>query len=74
MRKSVLGVSDQVQPHKMSRGLKFRIWEEGLHYLPCIFVFAYAKRRFSHDEAHIVNLLVSKVFILRLRGAVWHSG
>ena len=22
--------------------------------LICIFVFAYAKRRFSHDEAHIV--------------------
>ena len=41
MRKLVFGVSDQVQhnraeqPHKMARGLKFRIKkEEGLYY-PC---------------------------------------
>ena len=40
MRKPVFGVSDQVcinqavQPHKMARGLKFRILEvEGLYYL-----------------------------------------
>ena len=40
MRKQVFGVSDQVPhklgctPHKMARGLKFRIWEgEGLYYL-----------------------------------------
>ena len=41
MRKPVFGVSDRshtnqaVQPQKMARGLKFRIWEvEELHY-PC---------------------------------------
>ena len=40
VRKPVFGVSDQantnqaVQPHKMARGLKFRIYaEEGLYYL-----------------------------------------
>ena len=39
MRKQVFGVSDKsntnqaVQPQKMARGLKFRIWEvEGLYY------------------------------------------
>ena len=47
-----------VQPQKMARGWKFRIWKEGLYYLCsenkgadqlhsvqliCIFVFAYAK-------------------------------
>ena len=60
-----------VQPQKMARSLKFRITVvEGLYYpyskkalisctvtaqLICVFVFAYAKIRFSHDEAHIVN-------------------
>ena len=53
-----------VQPHKMARGLKFWIEEEEVLYYPysknkgtakliCVFVFAYAKCRFSHDEAHI---------------------
>ena len=48
----------------MARGLKFRIQKvEGLYYpcsenrgadqLICVFVFAYAKIRFSHDEAHL---------------------
>ena len=33
MRKPVFGVSNQVQPQKMARGLKFRIKEEeGLYY------------------------------------------
>ena len=52
----------------MARGLKFRIQKvEGLYYpcsenkgadqlrgyrLICVFVFAYAKCRFSHEEAH----------------------
>ena len=53
---------------KMARGLKVRIKEEeGLYYLCsenksvdqlrgkliCVFVFAYAKSRFSHDAAHM---------------------
>ena len=51
---------------KMARGLKFRIYdEEGLYYpcsgnkgaatakLICVFVSAYAKSRFSHDEVQI---------------------
>ena len=65
-----------VQPHKMARGLKFRIKEvEGLYYLCsankgadqlrgsacfadtaklfCVFVFAYAKSRFSRDMAQL---------------------
>ena len=48
---------------KLARGLKFRILvEEGLFYpysenvgadqLICVLVFAYAKSRFSHNEAH----------------------
>ena len=57
------------QLQKRARGLKFHIKQvtEGLHYmcsknkgadqvtakLICIFVFAYAKRWFSHDSAHI---------------------
>ena len=53
-----------VQLLKMASGFKFRIKiEEGLHYvektkalisimkLICVFVFAYAKRRFFHDSA-----------------------
>ena len=55
-----------VQPHKMARGLKFRIKEvEGLYYLCsktkgadqliCVFVFAYAKSRFSHNAAHLTS-------------------
>ena len=60
-----------VQSLNMARGLKFQIQKiEGLYYpcsenkgadqvtaqLICIFVFAYAKSRFSHDTAHIKNL------------------
>ena len=33
--------------------------------LICVFVFAYAKSRFSHDAAHIISL-VSKSKILSL--------
>ena len=57
-----------VQPQKMARGLKFRIKkEEGLYYLCsenkgakliCVFVFAYAKRWFSHDAAHMYMYFV----------------
>ena len=57
-----------VQPQKMARSLKFGIYEvEGLYFLCsenkgaaqliCIFVFAYAKNRFSHDAAHIVKVV-----------------
>ena len=56
-----------VQQQKMARGLKFRIrGEDGLYY-PCsetkgavgarlisVFVFAFAKSRFSHDEAQFI--------------------
>ena len=42
VRKPVFGVFDQVphtnqavQPHKMARGLKFRIYIEGALYYPC---------------------------------------
>ena len=53
-----------VQPLKMARGLKILIEEvEGLYYpcgenkdadqLICVFVFAYAKSRFSHDAARL---------------------
>ena len=60
-----------VQPHKMARGLKFRILEvEGLQYLCrenkgadqlriyCVFAFAYAKNRFSHDATQLVNVKI----------------
>ena len=60
MRKPVFGVSGQVcpnravQPQKMARGLKFPIYKvEGnlvLH------VYAHAKIRFSHGEAHFTHL------------------
>ena len=59
-----------VKPLKMARGLKFRIKQvEGLCYLCsetkgavtakliCVFVFANAKSRFSHDGAHIILIL-----------------
>ena len=57
-----------VQPQKMARGLKFRIYvEEGLYYpcsenkgamLICVFVFRiYAKSLFSQNEAHMSNFL-----------------
>ena len=57
-----------VQPQKMARGLKFRkkrdctirvaktkalISFAVTAKLICVFVFAYAKSRFSHDAAHI---------------------
>ena len=56
-----------VQPQNMVRGLKVRtLGAEGLYYpfsenkgavtakLICIFVFAYAKNRFSHNETYII--------------------
>ena len=57
-----------VQPQKMARSLKFRIKVvEGLYYpysenkganqLRSYFVFAYAKIRFSHNEAQISFLI-----------------
>ena len=53
-----------VQPQKIAGELKFRILKvEGLYYsysenivtaqLICVFVFAYAKSRFSHNEAQL---------------------
>ena len=44
MRKPVFGVSDLVR-HKPGCAVTAQ--------LICVFVFAYAKNRFSHDEAHI---------------------
>ena len=56
---------------EMARGLKFCVYEEEVLYYPssenkgadqltakliCVFVFAYAKRWFSHDAVHIENL------------------
>ena len=32
----------------------------------CVFVFAYAKSRFSHNEAHIVKLGCTGVYIIFL--------
>ena len=79
MRKRVFGVSDQVdtqravQPQKIARGLKFRIWEveefrvakakalisfEVTAKLFCVFVFAYAKSRFSNDEAQNMTYMM----------------
>ena len=69
VRKSVLGVSDLVchKPGCMVRGLKFRMKEvEGFYYLCsenkgttakliCVFVSAYAKSWFSHNEAHMYH-------------------
>ena len=70
------------QPQKMARDLKFWMWKvEGLYYvvktkvlisfavtakLICVFVFAYAKIRFSYDEAHINkgHVLLRRVFSL----------
>ena len=75
MRKSVVGVSNQVrhkpgcEAQKAARGLKFRIQEVKGSYpcsknkgadqlfgfrcqqLICVFIFAYAKSRFSHTMA-----------------------
>ena len=57
-----------VIPHKMTRGLKFRIQKVGESYYlcsenkdtdqlrsySCVFVFAYAKSWFSHNEAQLL--------------------
>ena len=68
-RKLVFGVSDQVQ-HKPgcaasedrwrldisdleSRGIALTT-KQKTNALICLFVFAYAKSRFSHDKAHIM--------------------
>ena len=52
--------TEPTQPQQIARGLIFQIYEvDGLYYaakmkvLICVFVFAYAKSRFSHDAAHI---------------------
>ena len=59
-RKPDFGVSDQdVQPQRMVRGLEFRIYKKRDGPISCAitmqricaFVFAYTKRRFSHDAA-----------------------
>ena len=69
-----------VQPQKMARELKFPILrEDGLHYWCsenkganqlrgyCIFVFAYAKKRFSYNEALILDaILVYGLLVLYL--------
>ena len=45
--------------------------------LICVFVFAYAKSRFSHDAAHVVSVRGDFLFllILRIGGVIllWHS-
>ena len=78
MRKPVFGVSDQVrnravQPKKVARGLKYRIYKvQRLFYvaktkaliscavmvqLICAFAFAYAKIRCSHYAARFALIL-----------------
>ena len=59
MRKPVFGVSDQV-PHKpgctaTEDGQRLEISDLGRRGIAlCVFVFAYAKSRFSHDAAHLL--------------------
>ena len=40
--------------------------------LTCVFVFAYAKSRFSHNEAHIVKLGFTGVYIIFFLFALKH--
>ena len=56
-----------VQPQKLAKGWKFRIYVAKTKeliscavtaQLICVFVFAYAKSRFSHDTAHCIILLI----------------
>ena len=85
MRKPVFGVptrshtNQAVQPYKITRGLKFRIYVKSRDctiyvaktksliscavtaQLICVFVFAYAKGRFYHNEAQLVLILSSIV-------------
>ena len=65
-----------VQLQKLARGLKFRIKKvEGLFYQcsenkgadQCVFIFAYAKRWFSHDAANYY------VTLLRIEPIIWAS-
>ena len=49
-------INQAVQPHKMARDLKFRLYCT-IHVAICVFVFAYAKIWFSHDAAHYVKPL-----------------
>ena len=67
-----LGPTNQaVQPQKMTKGLKFQVKEVEDMYvakskalislgltmqLICAFVSAYAKSRFSHDAAHLIEI------------------
>ena len=61
------GTNQAVQLLEMARGLKFCIYEVEVLYYPssenkatakviCVFVFAYAKRWFSHNVAQIMSL------------------
>ena len=60
------GLCPGCKPQKMARGLKFRfrkkrdctiyVGKTVNAQLICVFVFAYAKIRFSHDEAQIFCL------------------
>ena len=68
-----------VQPQKMTRGLKFRIYEVGELFYLCsgnkgahqirvysAFVFAYAKKkRFSHDAAEFLLYFLSLSLVLQ---------
>ena len=41
----------------------------------CVFVFAYAKSRFSHDEARIIPMdSITKILTLRLTSVASHVG
>ena len=74
MRKPVFGVSDQVrtnravQPRNIARSMISDLGSRGIvltkaliscAVLICAFVFAHTKSRFSHDEAHIMYLLLN---------------
>ena len=52
LRKPVFGVSDQVRHKPVTAKLI------------CVFVFAYAKSRFSHNEAHIWYIIAACMSLL----------
>ena len=64
MRKTVSGLPTRsdtnraIQSQKMVRGFKFQI--KKVVGTICVFVFAYAKIRFSHDTAHMIQKLTEK--------------
>ena len=41
--------------------------------LICVFVFAYAKSRFSHDAAHLMIIKLLRSWTERLRQTVWNQ-